>query len=98
MAVAELLKPWSFEPVYGARPELPKKPDPTGARSIAAALGIAPERCLYLGDTRTDMETAIGAGMFAAGATWGFRLRTELEAAGAHALVDEPHQVLGLLE
>ena len=95
MAVAELLKPWTFEPVCGARPDLPKKPDPTGARSIASALSIAPERCLYLGDTRTDMETAIGAGMFAVGATWGFRPRAELEAAGAQALAAEPHEVLG---
>ena len=98
LAVAELLKPWSFEPVCGARPELPKKPDPTGARSIAADLEIVPERCLYLGDTRTDMETAIGAGMFAVGAAWGFRPRAELEAAGAQAIVEEPHGVLGLLE
>ena len=97
MAVAELLKPWSFEAVCGARPDLPKKPDPTGARRLAAALAIAPERCLYLGDTRTDMETALAAGMFAVGATWGFRPRSELEAAGAEALVDEPGEVLALL-
>jgi phosphoglycolate phosphatase len=98
LAVTELLKPWSFEPVCGARPDIPRKPDPTGARSIAATLGITPGHCLYLGDTRTDMETALGAGMFAVGATWGFRPRAELEAAGAQAVVDEPRDVLGLLD
>ena len=98
LAVAELLKPWSFEPVCGARPDLPKKPDPTGARSIAAALRVTPDHCLYLGDTRTDMETALGAGMFAVGVTWGFRPPTELEAAGAQALVDEPRDVVSLLD
>ena len=98
LAVSEILKPWRFSPVWGARPDLPKKPDPTGAVSIAALLGVAPDCCLYLGDTDTDMETATRAGMFAVGVTWGFRPPAELEAAGAQALVTEPKDVISLLD
>ena len=59
-------------------------------------LGLPPERMLYLGDTDTDMRTAVAAGMFAVGACWGFRPRQELADAGAAALIDHPRQLLDL--
>ena len=43
------------------------------------------------------MKTAVAAGMYAVGATWGFRPGEELEASGAQSLIDEPTELLGLL-
>ena len=95
--VAELLSQWRFHPVAGAQLSVPKKPDPTLAIQISEQLLVPPEQFLYLGDTGTDMRTAQGAGMFAAGALWGFRSAEELEHAGAKVLVKHPREVLGLL-
>ena len=97
LAVDVLLPRWSFHPVCGAQPDVPRKPDPAAALYIAAALGHSPEECLYLGDTDTDMQTATRAGMYALGATWGFRSGDELRRSGARDLLDAPLDLLNFL-
>jgi len=87
-----------FDAVYGLKPDVPKKPAPSGALKIAQELRIPPEKFLYLGDTNTDMQTAVSAGMYPVGALWGFRDREELEANGAKALVDKPAEVIVILK
>jgi len=87
-----------FAAVWGARPEVSRKPSPDGALALAAELGISPGRVLYLGDTSIDMRTAKGAGMLAIGATWGFRTEEELVESGADAVVTHPLEVLGFLK
>jgi phosphoglycolate phosphatase len=44
------------------------------------------------------MQTASAAGMFAVGATWGYRPAGELIAHGAKVLIDRPSQLLDLLD
>lgn len=92
--VAALLSKWRFNPVVGAQPAVPKKPDPTLANHISQELRIPPEQFLYLGDTGTDMKTAQSSGMFAVGALWGFRSAEELMGSGAQVLVEHPREVL----
>ena len=87
---------YHFRIVRGALPTVPIKPDPAGAIQIAEELNIPPERFVYLGDTDTDMRTAVAAGMFAAGALWGFRTAEELTANGARVLVKTPKEVVNL--
>jgi phosphoglycolate phosphatase len=88
---------WRFDAVVGQMDGLPKKPDPSGALRIAAQLGLQPEEMLYLGDTSTDMHTAIRAGMYPVGALWGFRPESELRESGAKALIAAPGDFPGLL-
>jgi phosphoglycolate phosphatase len=83
-----------FEDVRGAQEGAPRKPDPAAALGIAAAMGLAPETFLYLGDTNTDMRTGRSAGMFTVGVLWGFRTRDELVENGAQELVTDPDEVL----
>jgi phosphoglycolate phosphatase len=97
LCVSRLLSAWHFQLVQGATPELPRKPDPRGALEIAARMDIPPARFLYLGDTNTDMQTAVAAGMFAVGAVWGFRTAEELLASGAAVLAKTPTDVLDLV-
>ena len=92
-----LLVRWPFDPVLGSRRSVPKKPDPTAALQVAGQLGIPPEQWLYLGDTRTDMETAVGAGMLPVGVLWGFRGADELAAGGARHIIERPGELLALL-
>jgi phosphoglycolate phosphatase len=87
-----------FQIVRGAVPSVPRKPDPAGALQIAEELDIMPQRFVYLGDTDTDMRTAVAAGMFAAGALWGFREAEELIANGAQTLVKNPQEVINLFD
>lgn len=86
-----------FDVIQGEKAGIPRKPDPSGAVAIARALGIAPERFLYLGDTGIDMRCATSAGMFPAGALWGFRTRQELMENGARLLLPAPLDLLAHL-
>ena len=86
-----------FALVIGARPGVPPKPDPSGALEIASRLDIASGRFLYLGDTNTDMQTGLAAGMYAVGVAWGFRPVVELREAGAKAIIEQPLDAVALL-
>ena len=97
LCVEQLLPHWTFAPLYGQRPGVPKKPDPAAALAIAAELGLDPAEVLYLGDTATDMHTARAAGMAAVGVLWGFRTADELRAAGARHLITHPGELAPLL-
>lgn len=98
ITVEKLLPDWSFCIVRGVKLSVPKKPDPAAALDIARELQIPPRRFLYLGDTNTDMQTANSAGMYAVGALWGFRTAEELRANGAKTLVENPQDILKLLD
>ncbi|MFO0902529.1 MAG: HAD-IA family hydrolase [Pirellulales bacterium] len=86
-----------FRIVLGQREGVPKKPDPTAAIEIASTLDLAPEQCIYLGDSLVDMQTAVRAAMCPVGALWGFRERDELVAHGAAHLLAHPSELLALV-
>ena len=94
LCVERLLPRWQFAAVVGASPSLAKKPDPAGALEIAQQLGLEPAKIVYLGDTNTDMQTAVRAGMYPVGALWGFRTAEELLAHGAQTLIRQPTELL----
>ena len=91
------LKRWRFDAVRGQKDDLPLKPDPAAALLIADQMAVPSPQWLYIGDTGVDMETARTAGMYAVGATWGFRDRQELLDDGAQTLIDHPAQLLELV-
>ena len=85
-----------FDHVQGQKDDIPKKPDPAGAFAIANAFGVSTEECMYVGDTNVDMQTGNSAGMFTVGVLWGFRTREELMEHNAHALADNPIDLIRL--
>ena len=97
LAVKHFLPNWEFELVLGQRKGVPRKPDPAGMLDICKQLKIPAEKFLYLGDTATDMKTAVAAGCFPVGVLWGFRPEAELRDNGARAIVKKPLDVLDLL-
>lgn len=96
--VTTLLGDWSFDQVRGQREGVPTKPDPTSTLEVAHALGLKPAEMVFLGDSGVDMLTAVAAGMYPAGALWGFRQADELLAAGAQVLLPNPQAVLDLFD
>jgi len=96
--VEKLLAQWRFEIVQGALADVPLKPDPTLALQIAEGLKIPPGQFLYLGDTNTDMQTAVAAGMFPVGCLWGYRTGDELLKSGAKILIKHPSEVIDILD
>ena len=88
--------PWSF--VRGHRAGTNLKPDPHAAIEAIQTLGVPAPQWLYIGDTAVDMQTGRAAGMTTVGVAWGFREVDELWAHGADAVIDEPAQLLGLID
>ena len=82
-----------FGPSLGARGE-PKTE--TLARALDA-LGLAPADAVLVGDRRYDVAAARAHGAESIGVTWGIGSRVELEAAGAGAIVDTPHELRAVL-
>ena len=87
----------TFEAIYGFFDEERRKPSPHFALKICEQLDVSPADTWVVGDTPTDVETAIRAGATAVGVTWGFRSRDDLTAAGAHFIVDSPAHLLDRL-
>ncbi len=95
--VKTLLPDSDFVMVRGALPNVPIKPDPTAALDMLHQLGVTPSQCVYVGDTCTDMHTAVNTGMFPVGVAWGFRDEPELIQSGAKAILHRPDELMPLL-
>lgn len=54
------------------------KPCPDGLQSICASEGLSPARCVYIGDSPTDSQAALAAGMHSIGVSWGNFSRSAL--------------------
>jgi len=90
ITVETLLAGWKFKAVCGIQPGVPRKPDPRGALQIAEDMQLSPGQIVYLGDTITDMQTAVRGGFYPVGALWGFRPKEELLEGGASMLAETP--------
>lgn len=86
-----------FRVVQGYTGEHPHKPDPAAAFAVCRAMEIAPGAVAFVGDTATDIGTAVACGNVPVGVLWGFRQAGELLDAGARYLVRTPDQLPALL-
>ena len=73
---------------------IPKKPDPSAALEIANHMNLPAEEVLYIGDSKTDMETGQNAKMDTIGVAWGFRGAEELRENNATYIVEKPEAIL----
>lgn len=96
LCVERLLPEWKFQVVLGQSERFPAKPDPASALHVAEKLGVARERCLFVGDSNIDMITGVNAGMIAVGVSWGFRPEKELLENGARHIVRDPREIVEL--
>ncbi len=75
------------------------KPHPAPLFEAARLLGLAPERCIYVGDDERDVIAGRAAGMPTVAATYGY-LGGNADASrwGADAAIASPSELLGLLQ
>jgi hypothetical protein len=75
------------------------KPHPAPLLEAAAAPGLAPQRCVYVGDDLRDIEAGRAAGMATLAAAWGYLGQGEPIADwGADAVMPNPPDLLNWLE
>lgn len=99
-AVAPLVEHYfgdRFCAVQGRTDAFPPKPAAPATLHVLAEMGADPAHTLYVGDSNVDVATGHNAGLTVAGVSWGFRGRSELEAAGADAIVDTPAELTQLI-
>ena len=88
-----------FPGVYalGEQAELrPRKPEPAMVCKALEDLGA--DRCVYVGDTQIDVDTARNADAPCLCVLWGFRDRDQLEAAGAEHFCETSDQLVSMIE
>lgn len=91
------LSGWPFDPVFGQRDEVPRKPDPAAAFEIAKEWGTEPEKILFVGDSDNDILTAQAAGMIPLGVSWGYGRLVNDPVEGMGELMDKPSDILNFI-
>jgi phosphoglycolate phosphatase len=81
-----------FTQIYGGNSFATKKPDPEGARKLLEESRARPEETVIVGDSHTDVETGINAGLWTVGVRYGFAPHT-LEERPPDVLVERPHEL-----
>lgn len=74
----------------------PRKPAPD--MLLKTMHHFACDRCIYIGDSEVDIQTAKNAGVPCISVTWGFRNRQQLQQAGATCLCDRPCDLPALIK
>lgn len=87
----------SFDIVCGKREGYPAKPDPKLTLEVMSELGVKPEECVFVGDSDTDMKTAVNSGALPIGVLWGYRTKSEIEKSGAEYTVSNAEGILQIL-
>ena len=100
-AVQLLAREWFPDTIALAMGEVEgvrRKPQPDMLQNAADRLGVRLERCLYVGDSEVDIDTANNAGIDCMCVSWGFRTRQQLAAAGAKIIIDDPEELTAFVE
>lgn len=87
----------TFSMVRGAIDGVPKKPDPAIAKEIINKLAVEASDCIWVGDSAVDIETAENFGCECIAVTWGFRSRESLSERDPDYLIDDPKDILKIL-
>lgn len=74
------------------------KPHPAPLLEAAKRMGIAPERCIYIGDDERDIAAAHAAGMQSVAAAYGYLGEAaSVQAWNPHAIINSPIELTKLL-
>jgi phosphoglycolate phosphatase len=97
MEINRLFPAGSFDMLSGIKPGFPYKPDPASVWELLTKLDVSPRNTILAGDSEIDMQTALAAGCFAVGVSWGYRDADVLKNAGAQCIINKPSELLEFL-
>ena len=80
----------------GQKDTCPKKPAPDMLYAAMKEIGV--DRCIYVGDSEVDVQTAKNAGVPCLSVLWGFRDKACLTKHGAAHFCDDPENLLTCLK
>lgn len=75
-----------------------RKPAPDMVLKALAVLGVNKDEALYVGDSEVDVTTARAVEMSCVAVLWGFRDRDVLEQCGADFIIEQPLELMSVLE
>ena len=98
IATKPLCKEYFGEDIYalGESSLCPRKPAPDMVFAGMKAIGV--EKCIYVGDSEVDVQTAKNAGVPCLSVLWGFRTKEYLASEGATHFCDDPKTMLSCLK
>ncbi|MDO5346213.1 MAG: HAD family hydrolase [Lachnospiraceae bacterium] len=100
-AVKELNRQYfakNIETAVGEREGIRRKPEPDSVLEALRILDSQKERALYVGDSEVDYHTAKKGKLTCVLVSWGFRDREQLAALQPDYLIDDPEQLLDILQ
>ena len=85
-----------FDYAAGETDGVRRKPAPDMVLNAIDAMGVSPDRAVYIGDSEVDIQTAANAGLDCICVDWGFRTRDQLAHAGAKMIVSSCEEIRAL--
>jgi phosphoglycolate phosphatase len=82
----------------GESEDVSKKPAPDTVFKALGELHSTVDRAVYVGDSEVDVKTAQNSGIMFVGVTWGFRDKVVLEQNGASHILDQPLELLKIID
>ena len=95
--VNELFPRDTFSIILGMMQKFEKKPAAEPLNFVLDYLDVDKADAIYVGDSEVDIDFARNTGLPCVSVTWGLRPRTELIAAGAACLIDDPEELLEIV-
>lgn len=89
---------YPFSCVLGKTDRFPVKPNKGSVMHVMEEMKVSPSECIYVGDSNVDMKTAQNGEISQIiGVSWGFRPTKELKEAGAKYIVNEPMEIIEII-
>ena len=95
--VKEFFPEIPFVAILGNRPNYPLKPDPEVVGEVLRKAGIDRDDAVMVGDSDTDMETAVNGGIRGVAVNWGYRNMKNTPGVTVVASVEELQKILFML-
>lgn len=87
-----------YDMVIGESESCRRKPAPDGINMICDFYGVEKDEVLFLGDSEVDIKTAENAGVFCVSVLWGYRDKQFLTDNGAKLFINNPDEIIYMVE
>ncbi len=86
-----------YDMVVGESEYCRRKPAPDGLNMICDKFEVSKDEAIFFGDTEVDVQTGDNAGVYCVSVLWGFRDKLFLKRNGAHLFIENPLDILDMI-